>query len=83
MSARGRGNVVAFLRSGVDCAPDGSDVAGEQDWIRSCAYSLVAIDPLIGASDAADLAAEMCSHARWRKLEPDEAARALFTCSLY
>jgi len=24
----------------------------------------------------------MNSHQRWRELEPDEAARALFTCSL-
>ena len=75
-------NVVALLRSGIGCAAVSIDAAGDRDWTLRCAYTLVEIDRFISASDAADLAAEMSSHLRWRELEPDEAARALFTCSL-
>ena len=75
-------NVVAFCRSEIRRAAASTDAAVDRDWTRRCAYSLVEIDRLISASDAADLAAEMSSHLRWRELEPDEAARALFTCSL-
>jgi hypothetical protein len=75
-------NVLAFRRSEIGSAAAPTDAAVDRDWTRRCAYSLVEIDRLISASDAADLAAEMSSHLRWRELEPDEAARALFTCSL-
>jgi hypothetical protein len=75
-------NVVAFRRSEIGRAAPSTDAAVDRDWTRRCAYSLVEIDRFISASDAADLAAEMSSHLRWRELEPDEAARALFTCSL-
>ena len=75
-------NVVPLHRSQIGGAPASTDAAVDRDWIRRCAYSLVEIDRHISASDAADLAAEMSSHLRWRELEPDEAARALFTCSL-
>jgi len=75
-------NVVAFRRSEIGRAAASIDAAGDRDWTLRCAFSLVAIDLFISASDAADLAAEMSSHRRWRELEPDEAARALFTCSL-
>ena len=75
-------NVMALRRSEGGRAAVSSDAAVDRDWIRRCAYSLVEIDRLISASDAVDLAAEMSSHQRWRELEPDEAARSLFTCSL-
>jgi len=75
-------NVVPLRRSQIGPAAASTDASGDRDWIRRCAYSLVEIDRLISASDAADLAAEMNAHQRWRELEPDEAARALFTCSL-
>jgi hypothetical protein len=75
-------NVVAFRRSETGRAAVSGDAAGDRDWTRRCAFSLVEIDRHISASDAADLAAEMSSHLRWRELEPEEAARSLFTCSL-
>ena len=75
-------NVVAFPRPEIGPAAVSADAAVDRDWTRRCAYSLVEIDRHISASDAADLAAEMSSHLRWRELEPDEAARSLFTCSL-
>jgi len=75
-------NVVALRRPETECTGLSSDAAVDRDWIRRCAYSLIEIDRHISASDAADLATEMSSHLRWRELEPDEAARSLFTCSL-
>ena len=74
-------NVVSLRRSEIGRAA-ASDAAGDRDWTRRCAFGLVEIDRHISASDAADLAAEMSSHLRWRELEPEEAARSLFTCSL-
>jgi hypothetical protein len=75
-------NVVPLRRSQIGRAAASTDAAVDRDWIRRCAYGLVEIDRHISASDAADLAAEMSSHLRWRELEPDEAALSLFTCSL-
>ena len=75
-------NVVALRRWDLGRDEVSADAAVDRDWTRRCAYSLVEIDRHISASDAADLAAEMSSHLRWRELEPEEAARSLFTCSL-
>src|SRR3982751_1360037 len=75
-------NVVALRRPAIASAAAAADAAVDRDWTRRCAYSLVDIDPCISASDPADPAAELSSHRRWRELEPDEAARALFSCSL-
>jgi hypothetical protein len=75
-------NVVPLRHSKIGRVAASTDAAVDREWTRRCAYGLVEIDRFISASDAADLAAEMSSHPRWRELEPDEAARALFTCSL-